>query len=248
MATWKNLPVSVSVAAAAVAVVGAGFWWFSSSAAAEEDEPVLDLSDTVELMAQILENLRVTAAQHVRAADNIKEQLVASGQSMSHEDIMTTIILPHFKNAFQTMQAQLLEVILAVFFPPKKTNFKNVYVYQEYDIDEEELEESVEYHLKNSEAPKLAEVVSKLKLLCQQFTGDENDAETSSAAQGSRSQGVQRRDLSAEELLEVLEDFGEKTVSDVESFTGTFVATYGVPETDEMKLRFHEQLSAISER
>ncbi len=110
------------------------------------------------------------------------------------------------------------------------------------------MEETVEYHLNNSEAPKLAEVVTKLKLLCQQFTGEDNDAESTTAAPGSRSQGVQRRDLSVEELLEVLEDFGEKTVSDVESFTGTFVSTYGVPETDEMKLRFHEQLSAISER
>lgn len=76
-----------------------------------DDEPVLSHDDTVEVMAKILDGLRTIAVQHVRAAENIKEQLVQQGQDMGREEIMTSIILPHFKNAFAGLQKQVLEVI-----------------------------------------------------------------------------------------------------------------------------------------
>jgi hypothetical protein len=62
-------------------------------------------------MSQILNSVRMVAVQHSRAADNIAQQLAEQNQPMEHQQIMTSIILPHFKNAFQATQNQILEVL-----------------------------------------------------------------------------------------------------------------------------------------
>lgn len=71
---------------------------------------MLTYADTLDCMTKILDSVRMVAVQHSRAADNIAQQLAAQGQAMEHQQIMTSIILPHFKNAFQSTQSQILEV------------------------------------------------------------------------------------------------------------------------------------------
>jgi hypothetical protein len=113
-------PLALS-AGAALAGVGLYLWVWGSSPSEDKnsrntDDAVLSYDDTLAAMAKILDQLRNIAAQHVRAADNVEEQFAQQGQQVPRDYVMTTIILPHFKNAFQTMQNEVLEVLASFYF------------------------------------------------------------------------------------------------------------------------------------
>lgn len=214
------------------------------------DEPVLSHDDTADAMVKILDGLRTIAVQHVRAAENIKEQLTQQGQDMSREEIMTTIILPHFKNAFAGMQAKVLEVVNALLCDNWQfavLTFPCINYSQEFDVDEEELEECVRHYVEHSaiQGSKLQEAVSKIKAICAQFTGDVDSGKASPSG-GTRPAATQ--ELSLDQLFDVLETFAAKTKDYFGRFAEEYVQSYGVPSTQAEIARFADQLTEVSDR
>lgn len=260
--TARNITVGVTATAAAVAayyflckggVVSKTSFVLSSSSVlttlitqgSGNDEPVLSHDDTVEAMVKVLDGLRTIAVQHVRAAENIKEQLMQQGQDMSREEIMTTIILPHFKNAFAAMQVQVLEVRgPGVHGICVGVRFLTLLLLQDYDVDEEELEACVDHYLENVAVPgsKIGEVVSKIKAICAQFTGEA----TAGQARGGSSGPA--KELSLDVLMDVLGAFGAKTKEYFGRFAEDFVSQHGVPSNQEQIVRFGDELTLVSDR
>ena len=193
---------------------------------------------------KVLDGLRTIAVQHVRAAENIKEQLMQQGQDMSREEIMTTIILPHFKNAFAAMQVQVLEVTWLDLMGSAIDRTERFLLLQDYDVDEEELEACVDHYLENVAVPgsKIGEVVSKIKAICAQFTGE---SPTGSARGGSAGPA---KELSLDMLMDVLGAFGAKTKEYFGRFAEEFVSQHGVPSNQEQIVRFGDELTLVSDR
>lgn len=71
---------------------------------------MLSYEDTLGAMMRILDGLKGIAVNLNRAAENVAQQLMQQGQSATREEIMGTIILPHFLKSFSSMQAGVLEV------------------------------------------------------------------------------------------------------------------------------------------
>jgi hypothetical protein len=63
-------------------------------------------------MSKLLEKLKFIALKHSRAGAAIKMQLSQQGQDMPEEDVMRHFILPHFENAFEEAQQEILDVPL----------------------------------------------------------------------------------------------------------------------------------------
>jgi hypothetical protein len=78
--------------------------------------PALELEETQKIMTQILDKLKFVALKHARAGQHIKMQLEQQGQSMPEEDVMRHFILPHFEQAFEAAQTEVLSVIFFVSF------------------------------------------------------------------------------------------------------------------------------------
>jgi hypothetical protein len=73
--------------------------------------PALELEETQKIMAKILEKLKFVALKHSRAGQHIKMQLEQQGQQMNDEDVMRHFILPHFENALEELQEEILAVL-----------------------------------------------------------------------------------------------------------------------------------------
>jgi uncharacterized protein (DUF433 family) len=211
---------SITMGVAATAAAAAAYYMYGSQISGGKNEPVLSHDDTVGAMVKILDGLKGVAVNLSRAAENVAQQLAQQGQEATREEIMVNIILPHFIKNFTSMQ----EVVL-----------------DEYDVDEEELEECVEYYLEHTLGSKLGEVVHKVRALCCKFTGEEVPASTGGT------QAVAKQ-MSLEILFEVLGAFGVKTKEYFGRLAEDVVARVGVPSTQEEILRFSEELNLVSDK
>ena len=117
-------------------------------------------------------------------------------------------------------------------------------------MDEEELEEAVDIYLNSANSQKLAEVASKIRLLCKQFTGESQGGGSASGSQASTTKaGTRKKELSAEELVQLLEDFRRRTVEQVEEYSSEFVSRFGSPAGSmELQNKFHTELGILSEQ
>lgn len=207
---------------------------------------MLSHDDTVGAMVRILDGLKSIAVNLNRAAENVAQQLEQQGQQATREEIMVNIILPHFLKSFTTMQAGVLEVYCLAFIHPFVLNINYIYpcVYdaQDYDVDEEELEQCVQYYLEHSavESSKLREVVTKVRSLCAKFTCEDLPAADGPAAP------TKTMDIGV--LFEVLGAFGAKTKDYFGRLAEETVSQHGVPSTQEEILRFSEELNLVSDR
>lgn len=82
------------------------------------------------MMTLIFNNLKMSATKLANAADNIRAQIAQQGQEVDTATVMKTFILPHFETALKEIQDEVLE---------------------QFDADEEELEEAVEYYIAQGE-------------------------------------------------------------------------------------------------
>jgi hypothetical protein len=122
---------------------------------------------------------------------------------------------------------------------------------QTFDIDEEELEEAVTYHIKNSDANgKLDEAVTKLRLLCVPFTGEDAEGEeVEDVTEQTQPSRVKPEEISVDKLVSIITDFGARTVQDIDRLAREFKEVVGSgPLTQEKLLQFHEVLANISEQ
>lgn len=61
-------------------------------------------------MTKILDQLKFVALQHSRIGEQICRQLEQQGQNMSEIEVRKHFILPHFENAFESAQQEILDV------------------------------------------------------------------------------------------------------------------------------------------
>jgi hypothetical protein len=122
---------------------------------------------------------------------------------------------------------------------------------QLFDIDEEELEEAVTYHIKHSDDKgTLDEVATKLRLLCVPFTGeDAADEEVEDVTDQTPPSRVKPQEISVDTLVRIITDFGARTVQDIDRLAREFKEVVGSgPLSQEKLLQFHEVLASISEQ
>lgn len=119
-------------------------------------------------------------------------------------------------------------------------------IVQDFDLDEEELEECVTYYLDHVaiQGSKIQEIVSKIKSICSQFTGDAEAGHDQSADGKTPS----TQELPLDTLLDVLESFAEKTKDCFGKFAAEFVQNFGVPSSQGDIARFAEKLTLVSDR
>lgn len=186
-------------------------------------------------MSKILDKLKFVALKHSRAGQHIRMQLEQQGQTMAEEDVMRHFILPHFENAFESAQEEVLDVFFL--YNPDLTYLK------EFDVEEGELEEAALYYSSRGDA-KLKEIISKIQLMHKQF-GGENPS--TSAAEGASSAMVSSQELSLGQVISLLQTLSEKVNAATDSFIEEFKETYGMPGGSNM-MQFQQGMMQMSER
>lgn len=194
-------------------------------------------------MKQIIEKVRIEATRVIRAAENIKQQVKAQGQEIEDSIIMNSFALPHFLQAFQELEAA---------------------IYEDNDIDEQELEEAVNFYIDHynksvenqEDSPKktnkvvinhsitkeLIEITKRIRIIYKEFGGDIDEDGNAISNNG------ESKDYSLEEAIELMKSLSTKMLDSTDSFAEDFKENYGVPSTMDEMNQFQEGLLAITER
>lgn len=224
---------------ALTAAVGFGIYsFFTGSKETNDDlEPALTEEETVHAMEQILMKLKLTATKMIRAAESIKQQMVAAGAEASDDQIMKHYILPHLSGEFKTLQSVVLD---------------------EMDIDEDDLDEANKEYIEKGNK-KLLEITSKIRQIYTQFGGEleaneEWDQEVASAGSSSlssssgqaSSSGIDSANVEAF-VAALLTGLAEKMLTSTEGFIVQFKEQYGVPKSQKEMTSFQQGLMVITE-
>mmetsp|Transcript_26612 Transcript_26612/g.26858 ORF Transcript_26612/g.26858 Transcript_26612/m.26858 type:complete len:306 (-) Transcript_26612:210-1127(-) len=225
----KASPVNLAVSGlAATAVLGAMVYSLSGTSADESGGPWLPETESVLIMSQYLEKLKSSGQKLLEHAEQIRQQFSAQGQRVDESQLLKSFLLPNFDNLLVELDSQLL---------------------QEYDLDEDELKESVEFYIQQGNM-KLKEIISELNKLYQAF-GGELDDEHSSLSKGGKTAASSTSHTSGDlTLKQFLNAVAVLTVSVTEltnSFLGQFKERYGVPNTQEGMQRFQLGLMTIQQ-
>jgi hypothetical protein len=184
-----------------------------------DGEPALTEEGTVYVMNKVLEKLKLTAVQMVRAAENIRQQIAQQGQQIDDERLMKMFILPHFPSALKEVQDVVCDSC---------------------DVDEDELEQAVGYYIAEGNQ-ELKEITKKIKIIFRQFGGEiEMDDEGVPDAP--------TQEIGIERVIEIIQKMEMQFSADFESFMEAFQAQYGPPSTPQLAEVFQRNLMLISEK
>jgi hypothetical protein len=220
---WKATVAVLAVAAAGAVLYQTMMSKKGKSSEGEEEElaPALTEEETVKIMGAILDKVKILSMRMMQAAENIKAQLAQNGQEMDERKLMLTFIHPHFMEQLEQIQSAVLG---------------------EYEAEESELEDAVNVYV-NTDA-QVREIVDKIKLINYQFGGDrDEEAEESGGLSSSADAG---REVTLDELIEVLNDLTENISEGMDEYITEFKETHGVPDESNMEL-FHHGFMRITE-
>jgi hypothetical protein len=220
---WKSAVAVMAVAAAGAVLYQTMLSKKGKSSKGEEEElaPALTEEETVKIMGAILDKVKILSMRMMQAAENIKAQLAQNGQEMDERKLMLTFIHPHFMEQLEQIQSAVLS---------------------EYEAEESELEDAVNVYV-NTDA-QVREIVDKIKLINYQFGGDrDEEAEESGGLSSSADVG---REVTLDELIEVLNDLTENISEGMDEYITEFKETNGVPDESNMEL-FHHGFMRITE-
>ena len=186
--------------------------------------PALTEDEAREIMAKILEQLKVTATQMIRAAEGIKQKIAQQGQEIEDRKLMQMFILPHFETAFQQLQEKILD---------------------EYEVEEYELEDAVNTYIAEGDK-KLSETAERIRMIYKEFGGGIDDADESENSLTSPA-GAGASELNLDKVVAILEDIMVNMEEKCSQFFEAYMAQHGSPRTKEQINNFQMQLMYISE-
>lgn len=226
----NNKMLLASLATAVLGLSGATFLYLrSSSSNTNTSGPSLSEEGTVKFMSAYLENVKIVALRHSRAAENIKQQLQAAGQSIDDRQMMSQYILPHFESALKELNTEL---------------------FQQYDVDEEEIEEAVVFYTKKGNS-KLIEISYRINQLYKEFGGeieeDEDQTSDPNAPSGSGATNANNDTLTLDEVVAILEALAESMNELMDGYMSSFKSKYGIPTSQELLERFQAGMMKLSE-
>jgi hypothetical protein len=222
----------------------AGLAIYSMFGGAKKDDakllPALTEDETKEMMEKILIKLKIIAGKMMRAGENIKQQIQASGQDVDDLTVYRSYILPHLNVEFKKAQEEVLD---------------------EYDVDEDELKDANTEYMKDGHKG-LVEITKSIRRIYKDFGGEVGEYEglegtqsagSSSTKSPAMSSGgapqeggttAERMEDLAVQLLSVLAD---KMITNTEMYILTFKEKYGIPSTAQEFEMFQQGLMVITE-
>ena len=180
--------------------------------------PALTEEETLRVLSKVFDKLKIQAARMVTAAENIRAQIEQQGQHIDDDKLMKHFILPHFETSMAEVYAK---------------------AYEENDIDADELDDATDYYGKNGHK-EIKAITNKINILHREFGGnvevddDENDS------------GNPLRDLSVQEVVEILETLAERMGDVTDSYVEQFKEEHGIPDQHTI-MAFQEGMMALSE-
>ena len=150
-----------------------------------------------------------------KPADNFKQQIAAQGQEVDDIQLLKALILPHLETGIKEIQEEVLN---------------------EYDADDDELEEAVNYYLEQGDE-ELADITKSLKTIYKQFGGDLPDEESVGSS----------KDFELHEVVELFQELVTMIVEHTETMVKKYIKENGVPSTSMQKADFQSELASITD-
>lgn len=184
--------------------------------------PAMEEKEAKEIMHAIMKKLKMMVPKLLNAAQNIKMQIEQQGQEIDDAAVLKHYILPHFTTNLQDIQNMVLE---------------------EFDADEDELEEAVEYYIAHGDE-ELASITKSIRAIHMQFGGDsELEVPSATPAKGSKA-----ADMDVNDVIAMLKELAKQMVQYSDDFCGKFVDENGVPTDQQSMEEFQYGLMAMSQK
>lgn len=206
------------LASAVIAVGYAAYSFFGTSSSSLA--PAITEEQARKMMNKVLEQVKLAVPRFLRAADNIKQQIVAQGQEIEDAQILKSFILPHLESTIRDITQSVLD---------------------ELDYDEDELEEAVKTYVAAGDE-ELITITQTLKTIYKQFGGEGGDDSEETGAGSSKAS-----EMTLPEVLTLLEELAQLMVDNCDTFCQQFVATFGIPSTRELLEKFQVGLFQATE-
>lgn len=217
----KESPARTALLVASVVASGVAAYGYltpSSSSLA----PAMEEAETKDVMNAILKKLKLLVPKLLSAAQNIKMQIEQQGQDIDEATLMKHYILPHFTSNLQEIQNMVLE---------------------DLDVDEDELEEAVNYYIAAGDE-ELKSITKSIRAMHMQFGGDsELEAPAAAPAKGSKA-----GDMSTSDVINLLKELANQMLQYTDDFCGKFVDENGVPADQQAIEEFQYGLMAVSQK
>lgn len=218
----KASTVLGATAAAFAAVIGAYVLLSSKKSSSDDDLlPALTPDETEEILGKILEKLKVIALRLHRAMENVRQQFMQQGQRVDEAQLKQHYILPQFMKDFGEMQQSVLG---------------------DFEVDESELEEAVQYYSKEGNES-IRNLSKQVKLIYVEFGGTMEEE----AASGEEKSGEESETPSLETCLTLLDKLAEKMAEVTGGYIESFKEQYGTPTTQTGFEQFQVGLMKLSE-
>lgn len=190
--------------------------FFAPSQKASDLAPALTEDEAREMMKAILDRTKTNVPRLLKAAENFKQQIAAQGQEIDDVQLLKALILPHLETGIKEIQEEVLN---------------------EYDADDDELEEAVNYYLAQGDE-ELADITKSLRVIYKQFGGDLGDDGEAV---------VSSKEFELHEAVELIHELVSKIVEHTEAMVKNFVKVHGVPTTAQQKQDFQTELHNVTD-
>jgi hypothetical protein len=229
---------SIGLASAAVLAAATVYLAAKGPSADSGLAPALTEEEATAVMTAILDSLKLTATRFLRHVEQMKQQIAAGGQSVPEKELMK-YMLPHFETALKEIENT---------------------VYTDKDVEASEVEDAVNTYIAAGHE-KLSEICQKIRLIYKEFGGELDGGEESSdmgagvgssgaaGEKGTGSSGGSGKDVSLNDVLEILTVLSEKIGGLTEEYVAEFIEQHGLPNGDaELTQRFQMGMMALSEQ
>lgn len=217
----------VIAGASVVAALIASYSFFGSSSNESNLAPAITQEEAKKLMSDILDKLHLAVPKLLRAGESIKQQITAQGQEVDDAQIAKAFLLPHLETQLREIQDLVLN---------------------EFDADEDELEEAVDYYIAAGDQD-LLKISRTIQSIFQKFGYDidvnDNQASSSSASNGSS--GGSSQEVTYDVLIEILTALSTSLAEKTEEFISHYFETYGPPVTQDASSKFNTGLMYTSQ-
>eukprot|EP01031_Cornospumella_fuschlensis_P034429 gene34429-41670_t len=188
---------------------------FAPSKSTSDLAPALTEEEAREMMKAILDRTKTNVPRLLKAAENFKQQIAAQGQEVDDIQLLKALILPHLETGIKEIQEEVLN---------------------EYDADDDELEEAVNYYIEQGDE-ELADITKSLKTIYKQFGGDLPDEESVGSS----------KDFELHEVVELFQELVTMIVEHTETMVKKYIKENGVPSTSMQKADFQSELASITD-
>ena len=218
---FKGQDSRVKIATIAGTIAAVGFFAYytilgsNTSTSDPELAPAVTEEEATKIMNAICDQMKLVAPRLIMAAENIKQQIASQGQQIDDASLMKVFLLPQLEQMIRDTQESIFE---------------------KFDVDEDEVEEAVEYYTKRGHEELIA-INQNITMLYKQFGGEVDEGEDLAAA-GDGGGAAGSGEYTLEMVVGMMQSLTEKMVRSTDEYTGEFISKNGVPSTQAEVERF----------